>query len=279
MNQYLKKFFRICKRHPLLFYTRYALLSKNNTVTIDTIACFNDANTLDSIPKLYFEVNAKIKIDPTQDEFEKALTIAKYLRREIKGGGGLGLSSEKTLAMMLAGKGGVCSDFAQIFSIFCFINGIRVREWGCVDRLYKTKFGHSFNEIYSTQQQKWIAIDMHKAIIFEDVEHNNYFAAIDLFKHLRNGNPLHYKHYSDFKTGEHDRIETIYSKEAIPFLIKNQNTAAVDYYYNKYQDAMPIIMINIMLLLAGKSQQFIFVLDDYKEKLLPEYFKNLKSKS
>ena len=263
-----------------MFYTRYALLSKNsNDKNIDTIACFNDANTLDSIPKLYFEVNVKINIDKNQDEFDKALTIAKYLRSEIKGGGGLGLSSAKTLEMMLAGKGGVCSDFAQIFSIFCFINDIRVREWGCVDRFYKTQFGHSFNEIYATQQQKWIAIDMHKAIIFEDVAHNNYFAAIDLFEDLRNGNPLHYKHYSDFRTGEHDRIETIYSKGAIPFLIENKNTATVDHYYNKYQESMPIIMINIMLLLAGKSQHFIFVLDNYKEKLLPEYFQNLKSKS
>lgn len=61
----------------------------------------------------------------------------------MKGGAVLGLSSKKTLEIMLARQGGVCSDFSQIFNIFCFINRIRVRECGCIDPLYKVLCGNS----------------------------------------------------------------------------------------------------------------------------------------
>ncbi|WP_298224622.1 hypothetical protein [Flavobacterium sp.] len=280
MNKLLHKVAHKCKRHPMLYFVRYALLSKNHTAkNADAIGCFNDSNTMDSIPKLYFEVNAKINVDPTQDELEKALTIGKFLRKTIVGGSGIGLSSEKTLEMMLAGEGGVCSDFAQVFNIFCFINGIRVKEWGTVDCFYKTKFGHSFNEIYSTQQQKWIAIDIHKAIIFEDVAHNNFFSVIDLFNDLRAGNPLRAKHYSEYMTWQQERIPLVYSQHAMPFLIENKENSIVDYYYNKLQNSMPIVIINVLLVLLRKNQTFIFVLDDYKMKLLPKYFQNLKLSS
>ncbi len=31
---------------------------------------------------------------------------------------------------MINGEGGVCSDFSQIYSNFCVINDIKVKEWG-----------------------------------------------------------------------------------------------------------------------------------------------------
>ena len=43
---------------------------------------------------------------------------------------GLSVPSEEALKIMLAGKGGVCSDMVQIFNNFCVINDIKVREWG-----------------------------------------------------------------------------------------------------------------------------------------------------
>ncbi|WP_309640026.1 hypothetical protein [Flavobacterium sp.] len=272
-----KKVKHAFKRHPFLYFVRYLLLSKNNKETdITNLYCFNDSNHIADVPKLYFEINTQIKLNPTQDELEKSLVIGDFLRSTLKGGTGIGLSSEKTLEIMLAGQGGVCSDFSQIFNVFCLINGIRVKEWGIVDCFYNSQFGHSFNEIYSTKLQKWVAIDIHKAIIFEDVAHNSYFSVVDLFTDLRKGNPLQAKHYSNYVSPDLERTPMVYSKETIPFLLDNKENAAVDYYYNKFQNTMPIILINIILILLRKNQTFIFVMDDYKVKLLPQYFQKLK---
>jgi len=277
MKLFLKKLAHPIKRHPLIYFLRYLLLSKNNHgKNIDNLGCFNNTNTVDAVPKLFFEINTKIKIDVNEDELDQAISIGAFLRSSIKGGVGIGLSSGKTLEKMLAGEGGVCSDFSQIFNVFCLINGILVKEWGSVDCLYKTKFGHSFNEIYSTKYQKWIAIDIHKSIIFEDKAHSSFFSTVDLFQDLRKGNPLHVKHFSNYRSVKQERLPMVYSMQTIPFLIHNKEMATVDFYYNKYQNSLPILMINILLILLRKNQTFIFVLDDYKVKLLPKYFQNPK---
>ena len=272
----LEKIVYYFKRHPLLYFVRYILLSTNSKEkNIDAIGCFNDYNSIDDVPKLYFTINEEIKLDSAQDEFERAIAIGKFLRKRIIGGPGIGLSSEKTLERMLDGDGGVCSDFAQIFNVFCLINGIRVKEWGCVECFYKSKFGHSFNEIYSTRLQKWIAIDIHKGIIFNDVKKNTHFSVVDLFKDLRNGNPLNITHYSDYISPDEQRTRMVYSLHTIPFLINNTENSAVDYYYDKFQNALPSVMINTLLIVLRKNHTFIFVMDNYKQKLLPKSFQNL----
>lgn len=277
MKLFLKKLAHPIKRHPLIYFLRYLLLSKNNHgKNIDNLGCFNNTNTVDAVPKLFLEINTKIKIDVNEDELDQAISIGAFLRSSIKGGVGIGLSSGKTLEKMLAGEGGVCSDFSQIFNVFCLINGILVKEWGSVDCLYKTKFGHSFNEIYSTKHQKWIAIDIHKGIIFEDTANHTFFSVVGLFNDLRQGNSLQVKHYSDYIPNKPERISMVYALKNIPFLIDNKESAIVDFYFTKYQNLMPNVIINALLVLLRKNQTFIFVLDDYKMKLLPKYFQNLK---
>lgn len=271
MHRFFKKLAHTFKRHPLLYLIRYAMLSKNGKgKNIEAMGCFNDINTLESIPKLYFEVNAKIPLDPNQDDLSRAITIATYLRKVVRGGPGIGLSSERTLSLMLEGKGGVCSDFAQIFNIFCFINTIRVKEWGIVDSLYKGKFGHAFNEIYSSELQQWIAIDIHKGILFLDEKNKKYFSTLGLFQHLRAGNRLKVKYFSEYVCPNSERTPMIYSSTSIPFLIENKPNSVTDYYYNKLQNA-PILLINTLLVLLNKNQTLIFILDNYRIKLLPRF--------
>src|SRR6476620_9562432 len=207
MNPFSGTLRRIIFRHPLVYYSRYILLSKNCKVkSVDGVGCFNDVNNIDDVPKVYFEINSKIGLAPDADELEKALAIGTYLRMNIKGGHGLGLSSEETLTKMLAGIGGVCSDFSQIFNIFCFINGIKVKEWGCIDRFYKSQFGHSFNEIYSQKEQKWIAIDIHKSILFRDSEAKTLLSSVELFGHLRKNKKVEHVFFSGYMPEEIGRI-------------------------------------------------------------------------
>ena len=231
------------------------------------LGCFNNFNTLASIPQLYFEINTKIGIDATLDEYDKALQMGKFLRLTMKGGPGIGLSSKETLEKMLANQGGVCSDFSQIFNIFCVINNIKVKEWGCIDRFYKTQFGHSFNEIYSSEKQKWVAIDIHKGIVFTD-HTGSPLSVVELFLTLRSGNSVNFMHYSEYVSRDHHRTPMVYAPNTIPFIISNNKNEVTDFYFEKYQKLLSPILINTLILLRRKNHKFLFVMDDYKAKLL-----------
>ena len=81
MNK-IKHFF---KRHPVFYLLRFILISKNqNSGSSDNTGCFNDINDINTIPKIYFDVNSKINLSSNLDEFEKAIKIAKYLRTNIQ---------------------------------------------------------------------------------------------------------------------------------------------------------------------------------------------------
>ena len=201
------------------------------------LGCFNDCNSLASIPPLYFEINNKIGLDASLDEYDKALQIGKFLRLNMKGGPGIGLSSQKTLEKMWANQGGVCSDFSQIFNIFCFINNIKVKEWGCIDRFYKTQFGHSFNEIYSSRRKKWVAIDIHKGMVFTDMTGDT-LSVVELFTVLRHGNPVNFVHYSQYVSPDHPRTPMVYASITIPFIIDNNKNDVTDFYFEKYQNVL-----------------------------------------
>ena len=269
MNK-IKHFF---KRHPVFYFLRFILISKNqNSGSCDNTGCFNDINDINTIPKIYFDVNSKINLSSNLDEFEKAIKIAKYLRTNIHGGTGLGLSSEMTLKKMLIGEGGVCSDFCQIFNIFCLINDIKVKEWHCVLNLYKPNIGHTFNEFYSSKHQKWIAIDIHKAIYFVGKNEDTPLSVIELFTFLRNGNDLKYISYSNYILKKPERLYLIFSCKTIPYIIGNYKNEINDYYLNKYYKKYPISVIHFIQYLNRNNYTFIFVLDNYLKKLLPKPF-------
>lgn len=262
------------RRHPMLYYFRYAMISVNfKGKSTDDLGCFNDLNDITDVPKIYFETNPSIPIAAEMDDFAKAQAIARFLRNNTHGGKGLSLSSGKTLEKMFAGEGGVCSDFSQVFNTFCLVNNIKVKEWSCVDRFYKSNFGHTFNEIYSSEHQKWIAIDAGCGIYFTNAD-GVPLSVIELFKYLRSGNKLQYVFFGDYIHPNADRIKGIYSCGAMPFLIINYKNHETDYFLNKF-DGIPSFIVNTMLIFRRKHFQFVFVLDNYKIKLLPKYFQDL----
>lgn len=169
---------------------------------------------------------------------------------------------------MLSGEGGVCSDFSQIFCVFCLINNIRVREWGCVDRMYKSRFGHSFNEVYAPELQKWVAIDIHKSIIFKN-SHGEYLSAVELFGDLRLTKPVLFDSFSTYLPPKPYRIPLVYSSGTIPFLIDNYCIAVNDRFCTRFQKFPPMV-INVIMILYRKNYRFVFVKDNYREKLLPK---------
>lgn len=263
--KFLNKIKKKMLRHPWLYITRYALISKNGPkVYSDDLALFDQFNDISIIPEFFYKINPQINLQPQADELEKAKQIGQYLRSNTKPGPAIGLSPETTLKKMFNGQGGVCSDFSKMFNLFCLMNDISVKEWGCVDQLYQTQFGHSFNEIYSTAQQKWIAIDVHKGILFED-KSRNYLSAMELFLYLRAGNELIVKHYSDYRSPKIERLPFVYATYTIPFLVDNRNFKFISNCFRKNEKKHPKTLIDSWIILSKKNQKFIFVLDNYKK--------------
>ncbi len=263
------------KRHPLLYYSRYILLSKNFTgKNPDEAGCYNDLNAPQDIPELYSRINSQIPLNAEMDEFEKAIAISTYLRTHVKGGPGLSLSSEKTLEGMLEGRGGVCNDFSQVFNNFCVINNIKVKEWNCVDRFYLTQYGHTFNEIYVPRLQKWIAIDVHQSFYFTD-ENNMPLSAVEAFSRRRSGLENIFSFFvPGYEPKSMERLHNIFSPKSIPFLTVNYKNSEVDRYLNKFAGKFPVFVITTIMILLRKNFSFLFVLDNYKIKLLPKYFQD-----
>ena len=263
MEQVKNKIKWAVRRHPVLYYMRFALICENISPEIDDKNCFNSINEKKHIAPLFKTTFNKIELKD-QTDLQNSLTIAKFLTQKIIGGPGLGLSSDAALQKMLTGKGGVCSDFSQIYNVFCLMAGIKVREYGVVEKFYNPKFGHTFNEIYCKDLQKWVMVDVGKGIYYNDQLTGNALSAAELFLQLRNNKKPEVSYFIT-KKENCSRIEQIYNAESIPFLITNYCNKTYDYYFNKYQDKVPGFLINFWLIVLRKNFKFSFMLDDYKK--------------
>ena len=250
------------RRHPLLYKIRYQLVSK--TVSLETIEnfCYNDLNQKTNIPPLFSEINHLIFSNETKDlsDFEKAEKIAIWLKKNVKGGPGLGKSSAVALQKMINGEGGVCSDFSQIYSNFCVINDIKVKEWGLKNLSNDSSVsgGHPFNEVYCKELQKWIMIDVAKSIIFYNGTKDAPLSTLEFIafkKQKKEINIACIQANGSFDDGNAKKI-FLFSK-SLPFVITNYNNKIYDYFLEKL-DFFPEPVIHGLLILIGKSYAFGF---------------------
>lgn len=265
MGSFTKKIKWFLRRHPIWYYIRFVLICRNFKGDLNDLPTFNDINKKEDAPQIFFDINKNIDLSHASDTWEKALAIAIYLRKIIKGGRGLGYSSGKALKEMIAGNGGVCSDYSQIFNVFCLINDIRVREWGLVERFYNALRGHTFNEVWSEKLQKWCVIDVGKNLYFSTVD-DNPASAIELFSYLRKGNPLRYHYFSDHRCIDMYKIDKTYAADVYPFVISNYVNKEYDFYLDKFQK-LPSFAVNALMIFRGKNYNFLFPMDNYKSKL------------
>ncbi len=262
-----KKIKYLLKRHPLLYKVRFILLSKFATKDGINKLCHNDFNPISEIPKLFFEINDTIfpnnKI--VLNDIEKVETIAVWMINNIKRGRGLGMSSEDTLKIMTTEKGGVCSDFALVFNNLSIINDIKVKEWGfkSISKSKEISGGHSFNEFYSKELDKWILIDTYKCIFF--FVHNSAIplSVFELFDALKEQQKVIFKNIEPTYFTDAKRVEDVYlSSKSIPFFITNYHNKTYDYYIKKF-DFLPLFFTHGMLYILGKSYKFLFVREFY----------------
>lgn len=254
------------RRHPLLYKIRFFLVSKNASWDAIESYCYNDLNSKKNIAPLFYDINNLIFSDSDEDtgDLEKAKIIAIWLRNKIKGGPGLGKSSEKALQVMINGNGGVCSDFSQIYNNFCVINDIKVKEWG-IKNTSKDKSvtgGHSYNEVYSKELKKWIMIDITKSIVFFHNNQNTPLSSLEFIKLKREKKEITVFNINENKFIDEIHIKNIFlTNESIPFLITNYNNKIYDSALKNLY-FFPESIIHCLLFLIGKSYAFEFPINE-----------------
>lgn len=254
------------RRHPALYKIRFRLVSKNSSIAAIEKFCYNDINKKTNIPNIYYELNNSIFLEKNIEfnDVEKVNKIAIWIRNNVKGGPGLGKSSERTLLKMMNGEGGVCSDISQVFNNFCVINDIKVKEWGIknVSNNSKTRGGHSFNEVYSNDLQKWIMIDVAKSIYFYHDTSNIPISALEMMRLKKKNKEVYFRSYNPQNQIDEKHINNIYlTSNSFPFLITNYCNKTYDLFLENL-DFFPESIIHGILVLIGKSYVFEFPEND-----------------
>lgn len=262
----LKKLSWVFKRHPFLYKARFKLLSKNSTIEDIQGCSYNQLNHKQNIPSVFKVVNQQI-FDTYKGEtdLDKIKHLSIWLKNNIKGGPGLSEPSDTALQIMLSGKGGVCSDMAQIFNNFCVINDIQVREWGNTRAPFNKDYGgHSFNEVYSEALNKWILIDVYSSVLF--FYHKGVpLSVIELYELVRNNEEVHFESFNTDSPIDEENIKRNYlNPDTVPFLICNYSNKTYDAYLRKFRPRVPVFMVHFLLLTLGKSYHYRFPLDNYK---------------
>lgn len=250
------------RRHPILFKIRYKLVSKKVAITQIENYCYNAINQKQDIPSLFFEVNHTIfgKKHKQRTDIEKAQKIAKWLKNNIPGGPGLGKSSFKALQKMLNSEGGVCSDLAQVFNNFCVINDLKVKEWGLKIETDNKNLsgGHSFNEIYSNELNKWILIDVAKSILFYTKTQNNPLSVLELMYSKQRNQEIHFNTFNKKKPLDEQRVRDLYCHaSSSPFLITHYNNKIYDIFLDTF-GFLPESIIHALVYLTGNSYRYEF---------------------
>ena len=261
-----KKILWTLKRHPFLYTSRFKLLSRNSNIYEIEDFTYNLVNSKKDIPKYYFEINDVVFSDGlATSDLSLVTKLNKWLVDHIKGGPGLSVPSEEALKAMLEGKGGVCSDMAQIFNNFCVINDIQVREWGSTRAPFEKDYGgHSFNEVFIKELDQWILIDVSYGIVFY---HNDKpLSVIEFYQFLRKGEKVTYKSLiGSSKSYESMVYRNYLNSNTVPFLICDYSNKTYDKFLNISRPFLPVFMVHFILFLLNKSYHYRFPLNNYKE--------------
>ncbi len=253
-------------RHPLLYYIRFYLYKRSYNKPLIDNECYNSYNKKEDIPEIFHTVNKSISLTPDKG-LDKAIKLAKEIRLRIAGGRGLGLSSGRSLEIMIKGEGGTCSDITQAYNNFCILNDIRVREWGIIDKLYGARFGHAFNEYYSDELQKWVLVDISKCLYFVNPDTEEKLSAIQLFDFVKRNKSVKYISFLPdpslhFNKNLDESVNHIYlQKDRLPFLISNYNIKFYDTLLNTFQSWLPTFVIHFLAVPVFKNVRFILVRD------------------
>jgi hypothetical protein len=245
---------------------RFRLLSKNSNVDAISSISYGYWNKKEDIPSYFYKINSKIFANGKPDsDFEIVIQMVRWLCEHTRVGPGLSEASAQALKTMLYGKGGVCSDMAQIFNNFCLINDIEVREWGTTSAPFnRANGGHAFNEVFINDLKKWILIDPSWGGYFKDSQ-EQVLSVIELYSISRSGEPVYYESLIKGKDIPLELINKNYlNSDITPFLICAYRNKTYDRFLKVARPYLPVFIIHFFVYISGKSYHYKFPLDDYK---------------
>ena len=167
---------------------------------------------------------------------------------------------------MIHGEGGVCSDFSQIYSNFCVINDIKVKEWGMksLSEDPNVSGGHSFNEVYCNEFQKWIMIDTAKSILFYQKNKNIPLSTLEYIHLKKEKKEITISNILANNSIEDQNANNIFlNSNSLPFVITNYNNKTIDYFLEKLE-FFPESIIHGILIFFGKGYTFEFPSEENK---------------
>src|SRR5690606_729262 len=149
---------------------------------------------------------------------------------------------------------------------FCVINDIQVREWGTTSAPFnRVNGGHSFNEVYITEFQKWVLVDASLGMLFYN-EQEIPLSVVEVYQLIRSGQDITYHSFLVDKIIEEVQVNKNYlNTEVTPFLICDYKNKTYDRYLKMGRPYVPVFMIHFWVYLTGKSYHYKFPIDDYKK--------------
>ncbi|WP_158524992.1 transglutaminase-like domain-containing protein [Winogradskyella epiphytica] len=242
-------------------------MSKNSSIEAIQDLSYNDWNAKEDIPPYFYEINTKIFKDGKPDaDLELIKQLVTWLYSHSKVGPGLSEPSDKALETLLYGKGGVCSDMAQVFNNFCVINDIKVREWGTTSAPFsRDNGGHSFNEVFIKELNKWVLIDPSWGMLFFEENKEQPLSVLKVFEFSRKRQKLVFSSFIRNKDITKSQVNKNYlNPDITPFLICAYRNKTYDRYLKLYRAYLPVFIIHFLVYLTNKSYHYKFPLDNYK---------------
>ena len=254
------------KRHPFFYLTRFRLLSENGDQGSIEGMSFNAVNAKKDIPANFKAINEAIFLGGLfTEDLQNIQKLSAWLHDHVAGGPGLSKPSEEALNLMLEGKGGVCSDMAQVFNNFCVLNDLQVREWGTTRAPFDPVYGgHSFNEVYCKELGKWVMVDVYYCLMFYS-ESEVPLSVLDYFEAQRAGKRLSvacFKEGMDVDQAALDR--NYFHASTVPFLICNYSNTTYDAFLKWAPRMVPVFVIHFLIYLLRKSYYYLFPMDSYQ---------------
>lgn len=210
---------------------------------------------------------------------EKAKRIAFDLAHGHRPGRGLSSDSCRALKLIYAEDAGMCSDYAQVYTGLCVASGVKVREWGVCDDLVQTKLGHSFNEVFSSEYDKWVFIDAYRSVYATRRGQNEPIGVIELIDLVTANlaDRIHFRYITEERMQQVGRpLTDVYcNSENIFFLLSDYNVFRQDKAL-KWAKVLPLPLLHFILLIIGEYQRFHVYINHHNERVIKEKLTSLK---
>ncbi len=263
MKSVINKIKYTLKRHPFLMKARWFMITREPSFSKFKDENYNSYNKKEDIHSIFYEDNPLTESEQKLSTLVKVIKIAEHFNTFFKRGPGLGYSSKDSYITMRYKKGGVCSDYAQVFLNFCIINDIKVREWGI--GVPGMAGGHSINEFYSEELGKWILIDIHNCVFVMNKTSKELLSVKQLVDYISgfNADNLTLEDMVDNRKGSSKEYlaKYFFNDKNLFFLITNYKVSKMDSLL-AFQNKVPLVLIHTLLILLRRYFNYMFYVNE-----------------